>query len=298
LKFLVLGDCMIDRYHRGRILRLNPESHSAPLLTCCWPPADFSGGAANVAANVRAMGAEAYLIGQSRGCIVKCRLLDIEEGVVARFDSDDELGPISAEQVASCAGYDAAIVSDYGKGSVTREVADAVRALGIPTFVDCKRRPDWWCGWAEAMCPNEQEFEQHRRDFIEAKFCLVKMGARGARLLARGVEVARSPATATCVRNVAGAGDTATAAFAGATVALAGDAELSAFEKASVPMRMAMAFAAAAVTDPMTAAPSFRDVFGKNFPQSWKDCDTVAWETFGTRTEGGAIVKVHERLRQ
>src|SRR6266496_677801 len=56
----VLGDCMLDRYLWGRVDRISPE---APVPVVEIERESFSlGGAGNVAANLRALGAEAALV--------------------------------------------------------------------------------------------------------------------------------------------------------------------------------------------------------------------------------------------
>ncbi|MBP6721233.1 MAG: hypothetical protein KA239_02860, partial [Bacteroidia bacterium] len=61
LKVLVIGDLMLDRYHFGRVTRISPE---APV-----PVVDVErtenrpGGAANVALNIRSLGAAVTLCG-------------------------------------------------------------------------------------------------------------------------------------------------------------------------------------------------------------------------------------------
>src|SRR5437762_5319977 len=60
-RIAVLGDCMLDRYLWGRVDRISPE---APVPVVEIERESFSlGGAGNVAANLRALGAEAVLVG-------------------------------------------------------------------------------------------------------------------------------------------------------------------------------------------------------------------------------------------
>ena len=59
INVLVVGDVMIDRYTYGEVNRISPE---APVPVVQWNgEEDRLGGAANVALNIRAMGARAYL---------------------------------------------------------------------------------------------------------------------------------------------------------------------------------------------------------------------------------------------
>src|SRR5712692_7660827 len=60
-RIAVLGDCMVDRYLWGRVDRISPE---APVPVVEIERESFTlGGACNVAANLRALGAEPVLLG-------------------------------------------------------------------------------------------------------------------------------------------------------------------------------------------------------------------------------------------
>src|SRR5215471_19078860 len=60
-RVMVLGDLMLDRYLWGRVERISPE---APVPVVEIERESFSlGGAGNVAANLRALGADAVLVG-------------------------------------------------------------------------------------------------------------------------------------------------------------------------------------------------------------------------------------------
>ena len=59
LNVLVVGDVMIDRYIMGQVRRISPE---APVPVVEWQSQeDRLGGAANVALNIQAMGANVLL---------------------------------------------------------------------------------------------------------------------------------------------------------------------------------------------------------------------------------------------
>ena len=61
VKVLVVGDLMLDRYWWGTVSRISPE---APVPIVRLKNSTFAaGGAANVAANVAGLGAEAFLVG-------------------------------------------------------------------------------------------------------------------------------------------------------------------------------------------------------------------------------------------
>ncbi|MDP8973988.1 MAG: PfkB family carbohydrate kinase [Actinomycetota bacterium] len=158
LRCVVVGDVMLDVFERGRAARLAPDA-PAPVLTgietTCSP-----GGAANVAANLSALGAEVTLLAAigddragdqllekldeggiqtgsvvrvpGRASVVKKRL--VADGVtLVRVDSGDKeplRGPVEedlAERAAALAeGADVVVVSDYSGGTVTQKVADAL----------------------------------------------------------------------------------------------------------------------------------------------------------------------------
>ena len=174
LRVLVVGDLMLDRYLWGHVSRISPE---APV-----PVVDVSriesrpGGAANVALNLGAMGAQVAVCGvvgnddngktllghlQSNGFnidLVKAiegrittaktrvignnqQILRVDHEVVdpIPFDLSFEL---EAGIVASIADFDAVIFEDYDKGLLSpdfiRAVTDAANQAGVPSIVDPK----------------------------------------------------------------------------------------------------------------------------------------------------------------
>src|SRR5213083_1923473 len=60
-RILVLGDLMLDRYLWGRVDRISPEA-PVPVVEIERETSSL-GGAGNVAANLRALGADAVLVG-------------------------------------------------------------------------------------------------------------------------------------------------------------------------------------------------------------------------------------------
>ena len=194
----VLGDFMLDELLRGEATRISPEAPVPVVLMSGQNAAQgFPGGAGNVAANIRALGARAVPFGvvgtdasgkqlrahlESRG--VSCGTLVEEKGrvtprkvrIVARqhqllrldFEKPAPISSRSASLVLgsisrSIARLDALIVSDYAKGSVTTEllkqVASVARARRLPVFVDPKPGHAEICQHATAVTPNLQEAE-------------------------------------------------------------------------------------------------------------------------------------------
>jgi len=172
---LVIGDLMVDRYYAGRVRRISPEA-PVPVVEVV-EEIQRCGGAANVARNIRGLGAAVEVCGvvgrdtegdwlraelersgvgvagvvphAGRPTILKSRVVAHHQQVV-RFDRE-QAGPhpapvqrLLAEFVASVWGrVDAVVVSDYGKGVILRALMDRVRALnrrgsGMPVVVDPK----------------------------------------------------------------------------------------------------------------------------------------------------------------
>jgi D-beta-D-heptose 7-phosphate kinase / D-beta-D-heptose 1-phosphate adenosyltransferase len=157
---LVIGDVMLDVFERGRAERLAPDT-PAPVVTDVRKESS-PGGAANVAANLAALGAEVTLLGvvgrdpygaellkgldeigvrtddvfrlSGRATVTKKRLV-AGDATLARVDSGDKEPLMGATEVAF-AGHAATlaesaevvVVSDYSGGGVTQEVADALDA--------------------------------------------------------------------------------------------------------------------------------------------------------------------------
>ncbi|MGE3277995.1 MAG: D-glycero-beta-D-manno-heptose-7-phosphate kinase [Vicinamibacterales bacterium] len=195
-KLVIVGDVMLDQFLIGRVNRISPE---APV-----PVVEFDheehrlGGAANVANNVRALGAAVELIGvigkdiagdhlladmrarglgvaglvtaEGRRTTTKVRLVTTRNQQVARIDyeSDADLDPaleeaLAAQLASRGEGAGAIIVSDYLKGVVTRRVVASVVAWagprGIPVLVDPKIPHLGYYAGATLVTPNNLEAE-------------------------------------------------------------------------------------------------------------------------------------------
>ena len=157
---LVIGDVMLDVFERGRVERLAPDT-PAPVVTDVRKESS-PGGAANVAANLAALGAEVTLLGvvgddpsgaellrglnqigvrtdnvfrlSGRATVMKKRLV-AGDATLARVDSGDKEPLMGAAEVefagraaALAQSAEVVVVSDYSGGGVTQEVADALAA--------------------------------------------------------------------------------------------------------------------------------------------------------------------------
>ena len=198
---LVVGDAILDVFERGRADRLAPDA-PAPVVKDVLRTSS-PGGAANVAANLAALGARTTLLtvvgdddpglelleklaaagvetGEvvrepGRATVVKSRL--IADGVtLARVDSGDT-GPLrsasedrfAARAHALAAGSEAVVVSDYAGGTVTQGLVDALDDSAHDCVVlDSKsplRLP--WRGLAAAT-PNHLEAQKALELPVEA----------------------------------------------------------------------------------------------------------------------------------
>lgn len=155
---MVIGDLMVDEHIWGMVERISPE---APVMVVNVDSTESrAGGAANVANNILALGAQATVLGligddeggeTLRDCLItsgvdtggliidksrittkKTRIWASHKQQVVRVDYETRKKASSAairrivEFIQSNAGeYDAILVSDYNKGVVTREVVAA-----------------------------------------------------------------------------------------------------------------------------------------------------------------------------
>jgi D-glycero-beta-D-manno-heptose-7-phosphate kinase len=193
VRVLVLGDVMLDVYLRGSASRISPEA-PVPVVRVeeQWRAL---GGAANVAANVAALGARCDLIGcigedqagadlvaelerngigaaglvrtPSRPTTMKTRIMARHQQV-ARFDqeTETELPPdASAALLASVRQgvehADVLVLEDYNKGLLTKQVIHDVVAAGlaggVPVVVDPKLHHFFDYRGATVFKPNQAE---------------------------------------------------------------------------------------------------------------------------------------------
>lgn len=266
VKVLVVGDVMLDRYWFGTVDRISPE---APVPVTSVNRSDQrAGGAANVAANVVALGARCELlsvVGDDEGGRALGRLLD-QHGVDNHLHIDDKMETtikvrvVSQNQqllradfeshpghdvLARCFddfvneinGADCVILSDYGKGGLSRieEMIDLGVSAGVPVMVDPKGVDFHRYRGATVVTPNLREFEavvgpcanedqmQDRAISLieehDLSGLLVTMGSQGALLFSADGKMVRCESVAREVYDVSGAGDTVIATFSSAFAA-------------------------------------------------------------------------------
>jgi len=202
-KILLIGDNCTDVYQYGTIDRLSPE---APVPVFVPTHTETRAGmAGNVANNLKALGCDVnYLHGETS---VKTRLLDERSRQqIVRIDADVESTPITFETAIPHV-YDAVVISDYNKGTVSYELIEELIALSIPIFIDTKKTDlaRMQGAWVKI---NELE---HSRIKSECTGLIVTRGSRGASAVHHDIDVA---APSVEVVDVTGAGDTFLSALA------------------------------------------------------------------------------------
>jgi len=191
-KILVIGDLMIDEYIFGKVERISPE---APVPVVEAAKTEMKpGGAANVAANLVALGAKTSILGvignDHRGTILKNMLKN--NGIDTSFLIEDSKRPTTvktriiagAQQLLrvdweskeyltgnllkrvieifldNFENFDGVIISDYGKGVITEELfkhTEEVKKRNIPITLDPKERNFPIYRNITAMTPNKKE---------------------------------------------------------------------------------------------------------------------------------------------
>jgi len=261
-RILVVGDLMLDQFIRGGVSRISPE---APVPVVQVRSESFGpGGAGNVAHNLCALGARVEVVGVvgedaagrmlvddfavrriETGRIVadprrvtsqKCRVI-AERQQVVRYDRETPQ-PLSPEAergvlngiAAALPEAQAVILSDYGKGVVSRRVLTAAiagaRRRGIPVTVDPKVEHFGLYRGVDCITPNTAEawagmgrpartggkplaalgWEILKR--LRAKSVLITRGPEGMSLFEAGGRLTHIPTVAREVYDVTGAGDT------------------------------------------------------------------------------------------
>jgi len=192
-RVLVIGDLMLDRYLWGHVERISPEA-PVPVVRVDHKT-HASGGAANVAANLTALGCEVSVVGSvgadeegrqllellassgvetaavlptpERPTVSKTRILGGRQQML-RLDVENT-GELSSERKQlllsrieeQIPGSAAMILSDYAKGllddSACQTAIRRARSLSIPVFVDPKGlRYEKYAG-CDVLSPNRME---------------------------------------------------------------------------------------------------------------------------------------------
>jgi D-beta-D-heptose 7-phosphate kinase/D-beta-D-heptose 1-phosphate adenosyltransferase len=161
--------------------------------------------AGNVFKNLEALGCDVnYLFGETS---TKTRIIDSRsKQQIVRIDDDIISEPLVFDTEIPQV-YDAVVVSDYNKGTVSYELIEELIALSIPIFIDTKKTDleRFQGAWVKI---NELEYSKITS---ECTGLIVTRGARGASVMHHDIEC---PAPSVEVSDVTGAGDTFLSALA------------------------------------------------------------------------------------
>lgn len=202
---LVVGDAMLDRYWHGAVDRISPEA-PVPVVKVAREE-ERVGGAANVAYNVSAVGAQASFLGvvgddepgrrleallQETGIrthlkrdpglrtTVKLRVIGRQQQLL-RMDfenePDHEVLALQTETFgALLPQHGAMLFSDYGKGGLAHipKMIEAARAAGKPVLIDPKGDDYARYRGATVITPNRAELQEvvgrwHSEEELRAK---------------------------------------------------------------------------------------------------------------------------------
>jgi rfaE bifunctional protein kinase chain/domain len=280
VKILVIGDIMLDRFLWGKVSRVSPE---APVPVVVVEKEDFLlGGAANVVNNVHSLGGKVFLCGvvgddemgqkiikkliemgiKTQGIFVeKGRQTTVKTRVIAhhhpyqqqlvRIDRETTDHPKTSTRqhlsnflTKGILDFDGVIISDYGKGLLTKKLTQTVvhRVKRLKKFVMVDPKPQNFSFYrgATVVTPNIKEASEAwgfpimdrsslKRagdilfDRLKCEFLVITRGEEGMTILKSNREPFDVSTIAKDVYDVTGAGDTvigtmALAWGAGATI--------------------------------------------------------------------------------
>lgn len=276
-RVMIVGDVMLDHYTFGTVSRISPEA-PVPVVEVI-DEQYLLGGAGNVARNIVALGGQATMVGligddrdgdvlgallaeSSVNCALvhdnqrrttrKTRIIAQNQQIV-RVDRE-HTAPLDESVVGALLEiiakhgqeHDIVIVSDYGKGVITRLIMDALRSLkGLGgsrprILVDPKPQNYDLYHEVDILTPNAKEagegagiacsgpegpakVGQALFKRLRCKDLLITLGAQGMALFEGPDKASQIPTFARKVFDVTGAGDTVIATLA---LALAAGATL------------------------------------------------------------------------
>ncbi len=262
-RLLVVGDIMLDEYVWGQVKRISPEA-PVPVVAVTQDTRTL-GGAANVAMNVASLGARVQVAGlvgadpagreiarmlrmrgigvsglvtdPERPTTVKTRVIAHQQQVV-RVDrekreppTDRARGALRSRVLAALGTADGVVLSDYRKGTLSRELVEEVTAgakkKGVFVAVDPKQSDFTFYRGCSLITPNKAEAEAALGgrelpgdlDIWEGGKALLRKTGANAILITRGEEgmslvergrrsIFHIPSQGRQVFDVTGAGDT------------------------------------------------------------------------------------------
>lgn len=275
----VIGDLMLDKYIIGKVERISPE---APIPIVAVESERYAlGGSANVGANISTLGGNAFLLGvlgddeAGRHLIDKARERDIDCSAIIcdkakttiqkirvlgqsqqllRIDYEDgsyiepNIAEAFLEKLKQISQLNAIIISDYAKGTLTKELVHSIteyaKSMNIPVIVDPKPAHADFYNNVSLITPNLKEAREISHSpakseaelercgsILQSKYncdVIITTGSKGMSVFALNKEAKHIPTLATEVFDVSGAGDTVISTLAlaiccGATLVEAAD---------------------------------------------------------------------------
>jgi D-beta-D-heptose 7-phosphate kinase/D-beta-D-heptose 1-phosphate adenosyltransferase len=204
-KILLLGDSCIDEYQYGVVDRISPE---APVPVFRFEYKETKPGmAANVLENFKALECHVNFITGSSS--KKTRLIDLRSHQhIVRIDQDVQSDPIEFGNMLPM-DYDAIVISDYNKGTVSYELVEKIsKNYKGPVFIDTKKTD--LARFNRCFIKiNELEYKNRKTD---GQNIIVTLGSKGAMYKTKQHEQLFSTKVED-VTDVCGAGDTFLAAL-------------------------------------------------------------------------------------
>jgi bifunctional ADP-heptose synthase (sugar kinase/adenylyltransferase) len=202
---LLIGDACEDTYTYGYVDRISPE---APVPVFEPHSTIYKDGmAGNVCKNLEALECRVNFL---HGAVSKKnRLIDHRtKQQILRIDHDAKSEPITFETVIPPV-YDAIVISDYNKGTVSYElIEDLIKEVTVPIFVDTKKTD---LARLSGCYVKINALEKSRATSLpKIDYLIVTQGHHGATWNGWGFPAE----TAGDVTDVCGAGDTFLAALA------------------------------------------------------------------------------------
>jgi rfaE bifunctional protein kinase chain/domain len=222
-RILVVGDVMLDRYWYGAVERISPEA-PVPVVRV-EREEERLGGAANVALNVKTLGARATLltvVGEDHAAdalrrllagrgieavlrtdpqlstIVKLRVIGRAQQLI-RVDFENEpdhevLGQMVDAFAEQLPAHDVVLFSDYGKGGLAHipRMIELARAAGKPVLVDPKGSDYRRYAGASVVTPNRAELAQVVGTWRDEKELAAKVAKLRADIAVDAVLLTRS----------------------------------------------------------------------------------------------------------
>lgn len=203
---VIMGDIILDHYQWGEVTRISPE---APVPVVYVEKETYRlGGAANVARNCKAMGADPYLIGtvgkdkygedilnileeegirfnifrsDQRKSTLKTRVIGNNQQIV-RVDMEN-LSDLKQEEVIQLKKIfnktpecEYLIISDYGKGTINKKTLDLGKEKKVIIDPKNKNYSNYQNGFI--MTPNRNEAQECSNVIIESEQDIISAGKK------------------------------------------------------------------------------------------------------------------------